>query len=420
MSTRPTPPPVPDDEFAGDEFSGDELPGDELSDSGAHREFGLPEAADTEFAGQRIDEGKGRVYPCDGCGADLKFHAGVGTLSCPYCGHVKEIDLSEHAPVMERDYHATLARVAELREARRRGSKDTAGDDDRQQVTCGDCGATVEFVGSLVSTDCAFCGQPVQIDRAKQVEESLSIDGVLPFAVERDKARGLLRKWVKSRWFAPNEFKKAGVRGKFSGVYLPYWTFDSMTFNRYVGERGENYTVTVGSGKDRRTETRTRWFPASGRFQRFFDDVLVVATRSLSSKLLRKLEPWPLHRCKPYDQSFLAGFLARKYEVDLDRGFDHARERMAEAIRAEVRRRIGGDKQRIHSLDTRHDAIAFKHLLLPVWSLGYKYKSKPYQLVINAVTGEVQGTRPWSFWKIFFAVLAGLAVVGGIVLVSQS
>ena len=395
MSTRPTPPPVPDLE--------------------------LPDSADTESAGQRIDEEKGRVYPCDGCGADLKFHAGVGSLSCPYCGHVKEIDLTDDAVVAEQDFHATLERVRELRTARRRKAVEagTLEGDDRQQVTCSDCGATVEFVGTIVSTDCAFCGQPVQIDKAKQVEDALPIDGVLPFAVEREKARGLLRKWVKSRWFAPNQFKKAGVRGKFSGVYLPFWTYDSMTFNQYVGQRGEYYYVTVGSGDNKRRERRTRWYPASGRFQRFFDDVLVVATRALPSKLLRKLEPWPLARCQPYDQRFLAGFLARKYEVDLDVGFGRARERMAAAIRTEVKRRIGGDTQRISSIDTRHDAITFKHLLLPVWSLGYKYKGKPYQLVINAVTGEVQGTRPWSVWKIAFAVLVGLAVAGGIFLLAR-
>ena len=80
-----------------------------------------------------------------------------------------------------------------------------------------------------------------------------------------------------------------------------------------------------------------------------------------------------------------------------------ARGRIDEAIRSEVRSRIGGDTQRIHDIDSRYDAITFKHLLLPVWSLGYRYRTKPHQLVINAVTGEVQGTRPYSFWKIFFA-----------------
>ena len=73
----------------------------------------MTDSADTEGAGQRIDEGNGRVFPCDGCGADLKFHIGEQSLSCPYCGHVKEIDLSDDGAIVEKDYHSTLAEAAE-------------------------------------------------------------------------------------------------------------------------------------------------------------------------------------------------------------------------------------------------------------------------------------------------------------------
>ncbi len=78
-----------------------------------------------------------------------------------------------------------------------------------------------------------------------------------------------------------------------------------------------------------------------------------------------------------------------------------------------MKRRIGGDVQRIHGIDTEFGALTYKHLLLPVWLLVYRFRGKPYQVAVNAVTGEVQGARPWSFWKIFFAVVLGLAVVGG-------
>jgi len=378
------------------------------------------ERADSEQAGQRIDEGQGRVFPCEQCGADLRFHIGDQSLTCPYCGFVKEIELSTDAPIREQDFRAALRRARELREVRRSASGADEGKSDAREITCDSCGGTVHFVGTLVATECPFCGQPVQVDRAKQAEETLPVDGVLPFQVPREKAMELLRRWVKTRWFAPSAFKAAGVRGKFSGVYLPFWTYDSLTFNHYSGERGEYYYVTVGSGKNRTRQRRTRWYPASGSFQRFFDDVLVVATTALPRRLLRRLEPWPLGRCLPYDQELLAGFLARRYDVDLDEGFACAREMIERAIRAEVKRRIGGDTQRIHSIDSRYDAITFKYLLLPVWSLGYRFRGKPYQLLINAVTGEVQGTRPYSVWKILFAVLGLLAAIGGVVAITQA
>ena len=39
-----------------------------------------------------------------------------------------------------------------------------------------------------------------------------------------------------------------------------------------------------------------------------------------------------------------------------------------------------------------------------------KYRGKTYRFVVNGRTGTVQGARPYSVWKIFFAVLAGLTV----------
>lgn len=125
-----------------------------------------------------------------------------------------------------------------------------------------------------------------------------------------------------------------------------------------------------------------------------------------------KLEPWPLGKCAPFNQEMLAGYLARTYEIELDEGFGEAKQRIDEALDSDVRRRIGGDTQRVHSINSRYEAITFKHLLLPVWLMAYRYREKTYQVMINAGTGEVQGERPYSWVKITLAVLAGIAVAG--------
>ncbi|MCL4210758.1 MAG: UDP-N-acetylmuramoyl-tripeptide--D-alanyl-D-alanine ligase, partial [Phycisphaerales bacterium] len=226
--------------------------------------------ATSTTVGTTTDEGRGRMFPCEGCGADFEFHIGQQKLKCPYCGFEKAIVLAEDAAIVERDFRAALARLAELRE---KGATTIA---DLNEVRCGSCGSNVVFRGTLTSTECAFCGSPIQREKVHTASNRIPVDGVLPFQVDQQRAKSNLADWVRSRWFAPNEFRKRGVEGRFNGVYLPYWTFDSHTFNRYRGERGEHYYVTVGSGKNRRTERRTRWYPASGQFERFFDDVLVV------------------------------------------------------------------------------------------------------------------------------------------------
>jgi hypothetical protein len=173
----------------------------------------------------------------------------------------------------------------------------------------------------------------------------------------------------------------------------------------------------VGSGKNQRRQRRTRWYPASGAFQRFFDDLLIVASTALPKKRADDLEPWPLASCRPFDAMLLSGFLARTYDVDLEIGFTEARQRMDQALEADVRQRIGGDEQRIHEINSRYEAVTYKHLLLPVWMLAYRFRDKSYQVVINAGTGEVQGDRPYSWIKITLAIFAGLSVVGAAVFI---
>lgn len=375
----------------------------------------------TQSAGQTTDENKGRIFPCEECGADLVFHIGQQRMKCPYCGFEKDISLAPDAAIVEQDFHAMLEHLQELREQKHEEELEKTDDKiDQNEVRCESCGATVVFVGSLTSSECPYCGSPIQLEEVHKSKVRVPVDGVLPFLVPRARAESNLREWVNSRWFAPNDFREAGTTGKFNGVYLPYWTYDSMTSNWYTGERGEYYYVTVGSGDKQRRERRTRWYPASGSFQRFFDDVLVTATKGLSKELMLNLEPWPLGKCLPFNQEALAGYMARTYELELDDGFASAKARIDEAIASEVRQRIGGDTQQVHSIDSRYDAITFKHLLLPTWLMAYRYRDEPYQVVINAATGEVQGDRPYSWVKITCAVLTALAVVITVYLLGQS
>ena len=81
--------------------------------------------------------------------------------------------------------------------------------------------------------------------------------------------------------------------------------------------------------------------------------------------------------------------------------------------------RTVGRHQRIDNLQTRHDAITFKHLLLPVWMLAYRYHDKTFRVFVNAATGEVQGERPYSWLKIFFFVLLIAAAIAAIAVVSS-
>ena len=80
-----------------------------------------------------------------------------------------------------------------------------------------------------------------------------------------------------------NDLKKAAINfDHFKGIYIPYWTYDTDTNTRYLGQRGEYYYVsesytTTENGKSvtkTRQVRKTRWYMASGNVHEFFDDIL--------------------------------------------------------------------------------------------------------------------------------------------------
>ena len=379
----------------------------------------------TGDVGQTFDGGAGRIFPCESCGSDLEFHIGEQAMKCPHCGHVRQIEQRLEGELPEQDFHVMLERIRQWREEaqakKARTDPDVAeAESAHRELRCDSCGGNVEFYGTLTSTFCPYCGSPMQLEKAHKSEaHRLPVDGVLPFQIDGDHAKQNLFQWVNSRWFAPSRFRQERAAGKLNGVYLSYFTFDSMTLTAYSGQRGEYYYVTVGSGKNRRTERRTRWYPAGGNFQRFFDDVLVLANTGLRRDFMLALEPWPLLKVVAFDQQLLAGLMARTYDIELDECFVDGKQRIDAAIQAEVRQRIGGDTQVVSSVNSRYDAMTYKHLLLPVWLLAYQHNNKTFQVFINAATGEVQGERPYSVWKILLAILLAMLMAGGIFAATQ-
>ncbi|MGA0539901.1 primosomal protein N' (replication factor Y) - superfamily II helicase [Neotabrizicola sp. VNH66] len=352
-------------------------------------------------------------WPCAQCGAQLRFSPGQTRLVCDHCGHVQDLpqtdDRSTALALREHDL------AAGLRDDLPRGAMEEV-----RTTRCTSCGALIEFQGADHATECPFCASPVAVDTG--ATRQIKPQALIPFVHDERSARAQLVNWLGSLWFAPSKLLDYTRKGRaMAGIYVPYWTFDADTRSRYTGERGTAYyetrtvTVNVNGKTERRQEQvrKIRWTAARGTVSRDFDDVLVLASTSLPQAMSDRLEPWDLSALVPYSADYMAGFTAEGYTVALADGDGIARQKMAAVIVQDVRRDIGGDEQRVHSVDTDYSDQTFKHILLPIWSAAYKYNGKTYRFLVNGQTGEVQGERPWSVWKIAFAVVLAVAVAAG-------
>jgi ribosomal protein S27E len=348
-------------------------------------------------------------YPCPGCSADLVFEPRDGCLACPYCGRTEQIPASAHQ-IQERSYEAYL-------ELKPEQLNPIASD--ALEVQCAGCGATVSFSPPEVAGECAFCAAKI-VAQPQAAHPMLAPESLLPFRITGHQAADAIKGWLGSRWFAPSALLRLARQESAKGVYLPFWTYDAHTVSHYTGQRGEYYWETEayvdrdshGNLVNRTRQVRkTRWTSASGKVTRWFDDILIPATRSVSLKRLDALNPWDLPDLKAYQPAYLAGYRAQRYQVELREGFEKAKSLMESVIEADVRKNIGGDEQQVHQIRTAYSGITFKHLLAPVWIGAYRFKDRVYQVLVNARTGEVQGDRPYSAWKITGLVIVLLLVL---------
>ena len=345
-------------------------------------------------------------FPCVSCGADYRYDPGQTRLICDHCGDEQQIDASgPRTPVIrELDFRSALESQLPAQEI-----------EETRVTTCTSCGAQVELGSDTHATECPFCASPVVTGTG--THRHIKPRALLPFALDEAAARKAMTDWLGRLWFAPDGLQDYARKGRrMQGIYVPYWTFDADTKSRYTGERGTVYYETrtvMRDGKRQQVQVaKVRWRAVSGRVARFFDDVLVLASTSLPKRFTDALEPWDLAALEPYIPEYLAGFRAEGYSVDLETGFAEARARMDAVIARDVRFDIGGDRQRVHHIDTDISAVTFKHILLPVWLAAYKYRGQTYRFVVNGRTGRVQGERPWSAWKIALAVLFGAVLAG--------
>ena len=342
-----------------------------------------------------------REFPCGACGARLEFAAGADRMRCPYCGSEESVPAATRQ-VREHDVAALFGRRPAARVAEYR-------------FVCRGCGAHVQ--GDHLARSCQFCTAPLVADDSADTQ--VVPEAVLPFAVDRPAAREALGTWARSRWFAPNSLKEVNEAERFKSTYLPHWTFDAQTVSDYRGQRGEHYwvteTYTTQQNGKTVTQTRqvrkTRWYPASGRVSRFFDDVLVNGTTQLAPERVERLQPWPLQAARPYAHEYLAGHEALRYDVEPEQGLENAKQIMAGTIEGDCRRDIGGDEQRVASVSTAYSRVTGKLVLLPVWAGAYLHGGRSWQIVVNGCTGEVQGERPYSAVKITAAVLVAIALI---------
>lgn len=348
-------------------------------------------------------------HPCPECGGDAEWNAAKQALVCPFCGTV--LPFTPATPVAGdgvREIPLEEA-LAGLKEGER------GWGEAKETVLCQSCHAISVFDPGKVAQRCAFCGSPSIVPQ-QALQDAIKPESLLPAAIPEPQIRDALRTWYGSRWFAPNQLKKAAMTDTLKGIYLPYWTFDAHVSAWWTAEAGYHYYTTetyrTSDGKTAERQVQhTRWQPASGSLQHFFDDELVPGTVGVHEDLLRQVEPFPTQELKPYDPAFVRGWTVERYQLDLRKAALRNVAEMDEQVRVMCASQVPGDTHRNLQVKSQYQGRTFKHILVPVCLVTYTYGAKSFQVVVNGYTGKIAGERPYSWVKIFFLVMFILFVL---------
>lgn len=335
-----------------------------------------------------------KLYKCESCGNFLRFDPTIGKLKCDHCDSV--YDIIQVGNASELKYTSLSEQGFEPWE--------------EKAIKCNACGA-VSILGKCETTlRCPFCDATniADIDDFEGVKPN----AILPFKIDQATANTLQKKWIKKRLFAPSRLKKDALTKNIRGIYIPCFTFDTSTFSSYTIRYGQTYTVTTGSGKNKRTTTHTRWFVDSGTIGMNFDDIQIEVSDHLSQKQRQKIGGFDTANCVKYHSQYVAGFSSERYNRGLDDCWDDAQQMAYDQIKKSIIARYRADRIDYVNISVDHSNVTYKYALVPIWVLNYAFKNKSYGCVINGRNGAVAGKTPLSWIKTLLTTLVGLGVVG--------
>ena len=341
---------------------------------------------------------KGKIFKCPNCGSVLCFDPKTSKLKCTHCNSLQE-----------------LTNVTGAFEIPYTSNSETSYTPwgEAKTVKCRSCAAEFAVNDYETATSCPFCGT-TNIMHTDDVP-GIKPNAVLPFKITQEEAKESFKSWLKKRAMSPSSLKKLAEEKDLKGVYVPVFTFDTNTFSTYSIRYGIHRTVTVGSGKNRRTIVVTDWYTDNGRYSDRFNDIQIEASQFMASKNLRKIGGFDSDNAKLYSPQYIAGFTAERYSTGLDQSWEMARDLIDSSIRSSILSRYSYDELDYLNVSTQYNEKTYKYLLAPIWLMVYNYKGKNYTCIINGRNGAADGSAPLSPIKVALVSVAGAAVLGTII-----
>ncbi|MBN1180561.1 MAG: hypothetical protein JXD18_15235 [Anaerolineae bacterium] len=339
-----------------------------------------------------------RSFKCPACSGVTAYNATQQRLACAHCGRVQDMS-AEVVGAQAAEFEFTL----ETMERAQYGWGEA-----RRELACENCGAVVTVAPDVLTDTCAFCGSHRVLAR-DTVGNALRPTALIPFVVDQGRCQTLAREWLGRGWMHPSELRDVRALRELTGVYLPFWTFDTHVHADWEAEVGTERTERYYSDGEWKTRTVIDWSWRSGRVHLPVDDHLVVGTDRVSRVVLEKVLPFDLSALTTYEPGYLAGWQTKTYDVLLQQAWETAKREIRDLSKRACYSDTGSHHVRNFRMTADFADELWRYVLLPVYLASYCLEDKTFQVMVNGQTGKVGGQKPVAWLRVWLAIAALLS-----------
>lgn len=335
---------------------------------------------------------------CPNCGSELLFNAEGQNWRCNACGcQLSQDEVFKLTADSDHDIYQQSEKA-----------------DDQPELNvyiCQNCGAQLVTDDNTTATQCVYCGS-VSIMK-NRLEGRFRPDLIIPFETTRQDAIDAYNKFLRKKKLAPRQFANPENIGKITGVYIPFWLYNGHAMGSLSGE--VHKSTSWRSGDYIYTKTDIYHIERAGSIK--YEKVPVDGSKKFDDDTMDSIEPFDYEKFKPFNYSYLSGFLAEKYDVTSDESQERANLRMGNTLISSFLSTVDGKVMNMQE-DKNINISDIKYALLPVWMLNTHFKGQTYPFAMNGQTGRLVGNVPidkvkaWLFFlKATLIALALLCII---------
>lgn len=324
-------------------------------------------------------------YKCPCCSGAIAFDSTIQKMKCPFCDTEFEMETlagydSELKSDREDEMNWQLAQGDDWKEDELDGLN---------AYVCKSCGGEIACDENTAATSCPFCGNPVVM--MGRFSGELRPDFVIPFKVNKRAAKAALKKHYEGKRLLPKAFKDQNHINEVKGVYVPFWLFDTGA------DVNMRYKATkIRTWNDSEYDyTETKFYAVSRGGKLRFEKVPVDGSAKMPDDLMESVEPYNFSDAVDFQTAYLAGYLADKYDVDMDRSVERANERIRKSVEDAFNNTVKGYAtvtKEAGSIQLENAKVTYA--LFPVWLLSTTWNGQNYLFAMNGQTGKMVGDLP--------------------------